>query len=89
MSEKKRTKLPPSKVIVTMGEKLTQTQFSGEISTVNLLNAIIHLFKDTQKMSGMGYKEMFSIVDEGVGGGVFRKKPTMNASLSDKTANTE
>ena len=83
---KKKSKLPPAKVIITMGVKITQTQFIGTVSAVDVLNATIALMRDTQKFSGMQYKEIFAIVDEGVGGEVFRKKPTMNASKSNETA---
>ncbi len=79
-----RTK--PSKVIVTMGAKITKTDYSGKVSGVNLLNACIILMKDTNQMTGMAYKEIFAIVDEGLGADVFKKKPTMRASVSEETS---
>jgi len=83
-----RTKLPPSKCIITMGEKITQTQFSGEVNGVNLINAMIHLMKDTQKMTGMQYKEIFAIVDGGLDANVFGKKAPMRASVSESSDDT-
>ena len=81
--------IPPSKVIITMGVKITNCQFSGKVSGVDLLNANIALLRDTNKMTGMAYKEMFAIIDEALGTEVFRKKPTMDAGLSNKTAKGE
>lgn len=80
---KKKSKLPPSKIIITVGEMITQTKFSGKVNNVNMLNACIALMKDTQKFTGMQYKEIFAIVDGGLDAGVFRKKPTMNATVSN------
>lgn len=70
-----------------MGEKITRTDYSGKVSNVNLINATIHLMRDTQAMSGMAYKEIFAIVDGGLDAKVFRKNPTMRASESEATAN--
>lgn len=86
---KKKNKIPPAKVIITMGDMITQTQFSGKVSGVNLINGVLALMKDAQKMTGMQYKEIFAIVDEGLGAEVFRKKPAMRASTSQAGDDTE
>ncbi len=58
-----------------MGKKITKSDYSGQVNNLDMLNACIILLKDTQKFSGMAYKEIFAIIDEGVGGNVFRNKP--------------
>ncbi len=82
----KRNKKSPAKCVVSMGEKITQTTYTGKVSGVNLLNAVIILMKDTKEMTGMAYKEIFAIVDDGLDAEVFKKKPAMRASVSEATA---
>ena len=74
-----------------MGEKLTQTQFSGQVSGVNLLNAIIHLVEDVKSTAGIAPRSTLAIVAEKFGYKLVRSEPneTMSASLSEKTANEE
>jgi len=86
---KKKSKLPPAKCIITMGVKISQTKYIGKVSGVDMLNALIILMKDTQHLTGMQHKEIFGIMDEGLGAGVFRNKPTMLASKSEETAKDE
>lgn len=81
--------MPPTKCIITMGELITRTKYVGKVSTVDTLNACMALMRDAQKFTGMQYKEIFAIVDEALGAGVFRKKPTMNATVSDTVANED
>lgn len=83
MSNKNKT--VPTKCTITMGNKLTQTKYSGKVSGIDMINAVILLLKDTQKMTGMQYKEIFAIVDDCLDAEVFKKKPTMNASVSEMT----
>lgn len=80
---KVKNKTTPSKCTITMGGKLTQTNYTGDISGIDLINAVILLMKDTQKMTGMQYKEIFAIIDDCLDAEVFKKKPTMRASLSE------
>jgi len=82
--QKKKNKLPPSKVIITCGEKITRTDFSGSFTNVNMINGVIALMRDTQKFTGMQYKEIFAIVDGGLDANVFKKNPPMSASKSDE-----
>ena len=77
-----------SKVILKMGEKITKTDYEGEISPVQLLNGVAHLMRDLQTLSGMQYKEIFAIVDAAVGANVFKKKETVRASESEKASQT-
>ena len=86
-----KKKLPPSKVIITMGETLTQTHFSGKVSGVNLINAIIHLVKDVEQTAGINAKGTLGIVCEAFGYRIIpmERNPTINASLSEKTASEE
>lgn len=72
-----------------MGVKITQTNYSGKVSGVDMLNAVIIMMKDTKVTTGMQFKEIFAIVDEGLGAEVFRKKPTMSASKSQAGDDTE
>jgi len=88
---KKKGKIPPSKVIITMGETLTRTDFSGPVSAVNLINACIHLVDDIKSTSGMPESGSLAIICEKFGYTISKMKPnaTMRASASEKTANTE
>ncbi len=78
-----------TKCIVTLGEHNTNVKFTDEVSGVNMLNATIAIMQEAQFHTGMKYKEIFAIVDEGLGAGVFRKKPTMSASKSETTASED
>lgn len=91
MSVKKRKKLSPSKIIITTGEGLTQSQVSGKVSGVNYLNAIIHLIRDTEILTGINAKVHLATVAEFFGYRIIpmERNPTMNASLSEKTANED
>jgi len=79
----------PSKCVISMGVKICQTKYTGKVSGVDLLNACIIIMKDTNKMTGMAYKEIFAIVDEGLGAKVFQKKPTISASVSEAVASED
>lgn len=79
----------PTKCIITMGVKITSTNYDGEVSGVQLLNAAAVLMQDIQTMTGMQYKEIFAVVDAAVDGNVFKKNPTINAGVSAATAEDE
>ena len=81
----------PSKVIISMGIKITNTKFSGKVSGVNIVNAIIHLIKDVQTLTGMHPKGTLGIVCETFGYKIvpINKNPTMSASKSEETAKEE
>ncbi len=88
---KNKKKIKPSKVIITMGETLTRTDFSGPVSAVNLINACIHLVTDIKTTAGMPESGSLSIICEKFGYKIEKMEPnaTMRASKSEKTANTE
>lgn len=76
----------PAKCTITMGVKVTRTDYTGEVSNMDMLNASLAILRDAQAFSGMAYKEIFAILDDGLDAGVFKKNPTMNASKSDEVA---
>lgn len=86
---KKKNKLPPPKCILSFGEKLTQSKFSGKVSGVNLINGIIHLIRDASSLTGVNPKAILATV-----AGAFDYKitfvgepnKTIRASESEKTA---
>ena len=84
-----KDKTAPTKVVVTLGAQSTKVEFTGKVSGIEMLNATISIMRETKFHTGMSYKEIFAIVDEGLGAGVFRKKPAMRASTSEATARDE
>ncbi len=87
----KRETKSPSKCVITMGEKITRTKFSGKVSGVNLINAIIHLVKDVKTTTGMPPSGVLSIVGETFGYKIVKMEPnpTMRASESEATASED
>lgn len=80
-------KKSPSKCVISMGEKITRTQYSGKVSGVNLLNACIHLINDIENTTGMNPKFTLGTIAEAFDMKVVHnKKPTMRASVSEATA---
>ena len=81
-----KIKRVPTKVIITLGEKNTNIKFTDKVSGIEMLNASMAIMKETQFHTGMSYKEIFAIVDDGLDAEVFKKKPAMRASVSEATA---
>ena len=88
--KKKKNKIPPSKCIITMGEMLTQTQYSGKVSGVNMLNACINVLEDIKTTTGMPVSGALTIIANKFGYDIkiakIEKNPTMNATKSNETA---
>lgn len=90
MSASKKGRVLAPKVIITMAQGHTKVDFTAQVSGVELINGITAFAKDINKITGIGFKEIFGMMDEVcTQGKTFRKNPTMRASESEVTANED
>ena len=74
-----------SKIVIKTGKVSTQTNYEGEVSPIDLLNAVKALIEDVHKMDGsITYKIALALVADALG--VKTTHPPMRASVSEATA---
>lgn len=87
----RKTVKPAKLYVVSMGDEVSQSHYYNEepISPLQMLYGAAVLLRDAKEASGMQYKELFAMLDGSLEAGVFRKNPTMSASKSAETANSD